>query len=89
MATTMHRLQISVPEWQARFLTEEARQQGISIAELIRRMVQREARAVEASTDSLWSIAGIAKDPGPLIDGCPVSEAPEHYVMAVQGSTEK
>ena len=81
MATTMHKLQISLPEWQAQFLAERARRAGVSIAEVMRRMVEREAQSTDgATTESLWDIAGIASDPGPLLDGVPVSESPDRYL---------
>ena len=39
MATTMHRLQISIPEWQAQYLAARARRDRVSIAEIIRQLV--------------------------------------------------
>ena len=85
MATTMHRLQISLPEWQAQYLAERAQRAGLSIAEIIRRLVKREseASAGSASTDSLWELAGLAEDYGPLLDGTPVSENPELYLTGL------
>ena len=82
MATTMHRLQISLPEWQAQYLAERARRDGISIAELVRQLVDRESQSAPraVSTESLWSIAGLAEDHGSLVEGKPVSEAPELYL---------
>ena len=92
MPTTMHRLQISLPEWQAQFLTERARSAGVSIAEVVRRLVQREAAILEkqGSPDSLLEIAGCAEDPAPLRDGVPVSEKPELYLTgaAIASSSE-
>ena len=82
MATKMHRLQISLPPWQAQFLSQRARRDGASMAEVVRRLVQREAEAARAagSTDGLWEIAGIAEDRGALVDGVAVSENPELYL---------
>ena len=82
MATTMHRLQISLPEWQTQFLAERARRDGVSIAEVVRRLVQRESEVVRGarSAGSIWDIAGIGEDRGPLSDGIPVSERPDLYV---------
>lgn len=82
MATTMHRLQISLPEWQAQYLADRAKREGVSIAELVRRLVERESKAAtdRGSADALWQLAGMAEDRGPLIDGTPVSEAPELYL---------
>lgn len=84
MSTTMHRLQISLPEWQTQFLAERARRDGISIAEVVRRLVRREADAAASArtTDSLWEIAGIARDDGPLLDDVAVSEDPDRYLAA-------
>lgn len=83
MATTMHRLQISLPESQAEFLAGQARSHGVSMAEVVRQLIQREVETGGAKTEaaSLWEIAGIAEDHGPLIDGVPVSEAPELYLI--------
>lgn len=82
MATTMHRLQISLPQWQHQFLVQRARRDGVSVAEVIRSLIEREADTRERSgtEDSVMSIAGIAEDSGPLIDGIPVSRAPHLYV---------
>ena len=82
MATSMHRLQVSLPEWQVQFLTARARRDGVSIAEVIRQLVEREAAtpASDAGTDSLWEIVGLAEDHGPLVYGIPVSERPDLYL---------
>ena len=82
MATTMHRLQISLPEWQTQFLSQRARRDGVSIAEVVRRLVEREAESARGvrTADSIWEIAGIGEDRGALHDGIPVSERPDLYV---------
>jgi len=86
MATTMHRLQISLPESQAEFLAERARRHGMSMAEVVRQLIQREVETVsdKRGAASLWEIAGIAEDHGPLIDEIPVSEAPERYLIGLR-----
>jgi hypothetical protein len=86
MSTTMHRLQISLPEWQTDFLAAQARKEGVSMAEVVRRLIQREAETAHhpAETASLWDIAGIAEDHVPLIQGVPVSENPELYLTTAQ-----
>lgn len=83
MSTTMHRLQISLPQWQTDFLSALASKEGVSMAEVVRRLIQREAEAARQSsgTESLWEIAGIAEDSAPLIGDVPVSESPELYLM--------
>lgn len=88
MPTTMHRLQVSLPEWQAQYLAERARLDGVSIAAVVRRLVEREARASsnQVSPDSLWEIAGMAEDHGPLVEGVPVSESPELYLTGMAPS---
>lgn len=82
MATKMHRLQISLPHRQARFLEERARLDGVSMAEVVRRLIERESESAQRneSTHGLWDIAGIAEDRGALIDGVAVSENPELYL---------
>jgi hypothetical protein len=83
MATSMHRLQISLPQWQVQFLTERAQRDGVSVAEVIRQLVEQEAQAQpETSPGSLWAIAGLAEDTHPLLNGIPVSENPELYLTA-------
>ena len=82
MGTKMHRLQISLPHRQARYLEERARLAGVSMAEVIRRLLEREASLVLSSgtVDGIWSIAGIAEDHRPLIGGIAVSESPALYL---------
>jgi hypothetical protein len=77
MATKMHRLQISLPHRQARFLEERARLDGVSMAEVVRRLIEREAAG---HVEGIWEIAGIAEDHGPQIEGVAVSENPELYL---------
>lgn len=82
MATRMHRLQISLPHRQARFLEERARLDGVSMAEVVRRLIAREAESAQGSrhVDGLWDIAGIAEDRGSLVEGVAVSENPDLYL---------
>ncbi len=81
MATSMHRLQISLPKSQLRYLVERAHRERASIAELIRGMIRREAEAApRREVDSLWEIVGIGRETEPLIAGIPVSERPDLYL---------
>ena len=82
MATKMHRLQISLPHGQARFLEERARLEGVSMAEVMRRLIEREAESARGAgnLEGIWDIAGIAEDHGPQIQGVAVSESPELYL---------
>lgn len=91
MSTIMHRLQISLPEWQTDFLAAQARKEGVSMAEVVRRLIQREAEAAHppVETASLWEIAGIAEDHAPLIQNVPVSENPELYLTAPPRSSRR
>lgn len=84
MTTNMQRLQVSLPKWQIQLLRRRAREQGVSMAEIVRQLVQREAeQGGQVSDDAgLWAIAGIADDPHPLIHVVPVSESPELYLTA-------
>jgi hypothetical protein len=77
----MHRLQVCLPESQIQYLAHRARREGVSIAELIRRLVDDASKSsAEQQTDSLWDIAGIGEERDPLINGTPVSERPELYI---------
>ena len=89
MATKMHRLQISLPHRQARFLEERARLEGGSMAEVVRRLIARETESTErsGSVGGLWEIAGIAEDRGPQIDGVAVSENPELYLAGARSGS--
>jgi len=91
MATTMHRLQISLPKWEAQFLREQAEKADVSIAEIIRRLVRREKEAelAQGTIDSLWGIVGLAEDHASLIDNTPVSERPEIYLTDIILSKER
>ena len=87
MTTQMHRLQISLPRAQAHFLRERARREGISAAEFIRRLLEREEQSTPAVTqadiDEALSFAGIGEDKLPLIDGKAVSEYPDLYLAEI------
>ncbi len=83
MSTSMHRLQISLPKRQLQFLRERARRDGISAAEVIRRLLEREEQTqvvTQADIDAALSFAGIVADEGPLINGLPVSENVDLYL---------
>jgi hypothetical protein len=86
MGTTMHRLQITLPEPQAEFLANRARTRGMSMAAVVRQLIQREIEAAseKRGAASLWDIAGIAADHGTSIDEIPVSEAPELYLAVLR-----
>ena len=87
MATSMHRLQISLPRWQARFLAERARRDGVSIAEWVRQLVRRESAEPRGDArESFMRLAGIAEDRGPLLQGTPVSEDPDLYLHGPGGA---
>ena len=89
MSTSMHRLQISLPRWQVQFLTERARRNKVSLAEILRQMIERESEAAptQASMDSLLEMAGLAEDNAPLLDDIPVSERPDLYLAALASSS--
>jgi hypothetical protein len=80
----MHRLQISLPTAQVDFLGERARRDGVSIAEVVRRLVERESKADRTGRpiDSLWAIAGIAEERADVLPGIPVSERADLYLAA-------
>ncbi len=82
MTTNMHRLQISLPDWEVEFLRERARRDGTSVAEVIRELVRLNAEESlkPGNPGTLWEVAGIAQDAGKLQNGIPVSERPEIYL---------
>ena len=87
MTTTMHRLQISLPKAQSQFLRDRARREGVSAAEVIRRLLEREEQTAptitQADIDEALSFSGIATDNLPLIDGKAVSEYPDLYLAEI------
>ena len=60
----MHRTQISLKDEQYLFLAREAKAVGISIAELLRRMVDTRMREQNAADDPLEALVGIAEGDG-------------------------
>jgi hypothetical protein len=84
MTTSMHRLQISLPRQQMDFLARRARQEGVSIAEFVRRLVENEAQTTESGPvdpESALSFAGIIAHESSLIAGQPVSENVDLYLV--------
>ncbi len=61
MGENMHRMQISLPDAQVRFLRERARETNTSIAGVIRELIEREARNSKRpiTEDPIWEIVGI------------------------------
>ena len=83
MSTSMHRLQVSLPKEQMLFLRQRARRDGISAAEVIRQLIQREAESTTITDEDIeaaLSLVGIGEDRGPLIDNIPVSQNPHLYL---------
>ncbi len=81
MTTSMHRLQISLPGSQVKYLTDRAKREGISIAELLRRLIHRELeQPASRGTASIRAIIGIGRNSESLINGIPVSEQPDLYL---------
>lgn len=77
----MHRLQLSLREEQAQYLATRAEREGVSMAEVVRRLLDTEARQDPGqSPNSLWGIVGLIKGELPLIDGIAVSENPDLYL---------
>jgi len=81
MTTSMHRLQISLPQWQVEFLAERGRREGQSMAEIIRQLIQREAKndSAPAEQRTLQETSGGVEYPAPPVEGMAVSERPEPY----------
>ncbi len=81
MTTRMNRLQLSFREEQAVYLAKRAERDGISMAEVVRRLVDAEAAAeTPHDVDAIWDIVGLIDEDVPLVDGIPVSEAPDLYL---------
>jgi hypothetical protein len=85
----MRRLRISLPEWQADFLAAQAERDGVSMAEVVRREAETARRPAATASASIWEIAGIAEDPGPLVQDVPISENPELYLTAPPPSSRR
>jgi len=77
----MQRFQLSIRKEHAEFLATRAMREGVSMAEVVRRLLDVEARwdSPEGS-GTIWDIVGLFKDELPLIDGIPVSEDPDLYL---------
>jgi hypothetical protein len=71
----MHRTQISLEEGQYKRLMQEARQLGISLSELLRRMIDSQFEKTPPPEDPLSAIDGIGKG-----DGQPVGRQHNKYL---------
>jgi hypothetical protein len=86
----MHRLQLSFREEQAVYLTRRAERDGVSMAEVVRRLVDAEAAGDSLrEADGVWDIVGIIDEEVPLIGGVPVSEDPDLYLHGRAGRPTK
>ncbi len=87
----MHKLEISLPESEVNFLAARARRDGVSIAEVVQRLVEQEAEVEheQEPSDVFLALAGILDDTQPLINGVPVSEDPDLDLVALKLSTAR
>ena len=60
----MHRTQISIEDEHYAYLVREARNAGVSMAELLRRMIVERMRGQTEARDPLDVLAGIAESDG-------------------------
>lgn len=60
----MHRTQISLGEAQYAFLLERSRREGVSLSELVRRLVAEEMARQGGEGDALDRLAGIGEGDG-------------------------
>lgn len=81
----MHRLQLSLREEQVQYLAARAEREGVSMAEVVRRLLDDEAsQDTLEGADSILAIAGLIKDELPLINGIPVSDDPDLYLYSFE-----
>jgi hypothetical protein len=71
----MCRTQISIEDEQHAYLEREARSAGISIAELLRRMITERMREQSEAHDPLEALAGLAEG-----DGAPAGREHDRYL---------
>jgi len=77
----MFQLQLSLNADQTQYLATLAEREGASMAEVVLRLLDDEARRDSGhDPDSLWGIVGLIKDELPLIDGIAVSDDPDLYL---------
>lgn len=77
----MQRFQLSIRKEQAEYLASRAMREGVSRAEVVRRLLDVEARCDSPEgSGTILDIVGLFKDELPLIDGIPVSEDPDLYL---------
>lgn len=84
MATTMHRLQISLPTRQYDYLRARAERESASLAEIIRRLLEREEAENNFSEDDIdaaLNFAGSVTEEAPLKGNLPVSENIDLYLL--------
>ncbi len=78
----MHRFQMCLPHDLHQFLVRKAERDGVSVAEVIRRLVIRESADAPAAgaIEYALELVGMCSGPEPLRDDVPVSERPDMYL---------
>ena len=71
----MHRTQITLGDEHYRFLVEEARRLGVSLAEVVRRLVAERMAGRDEAEDPLDALAGFVEG-----DGTSVAEDHDRYI---------
>ena len=88
---TMHRLQISLTEWQYHFVREQASRTGQSMAGFIRKLIEQEAETVQrpVEEDPIWEVVGIGRGGPPYdVSEYDVSERVDEFLYGVQGEID-
>lgn len=90
MSTRMHRLQLSLREEQAAYLARRAQREGVSMAEVVRRLLDGEAAAdLTCDIESIWDICGIGGGEEPLDAGVAVSADVDRYLYGRGAEPDK
>lgn len=77
----LHRKQVLLAPHNVRYVSARASQEGLSMSEVIRQILDEAEARNPVAIESVWSMVGIGTEHAALVDDLPVSENVDRYLV--------
>jgi len=87
---TLHHQQVLLALRNVRYVSPRASQEGLSMSEVIRQILDEAEARDPVAIESVWSMVGIGTEHAALVDDLPVSENVDPYLVeAIERSSSR
>ena len=87
---TLHHQQVLLALRNVRYVSPRASQEGLSMSEVIRQILDEAEARNPVAIESVWSMVGIGTEHAALVDDLPVSENVDPYLVeAIERSSSR